>query len=237
MKLSSKLIIASFALSLSFIAPTFAETISIQGTGIVTSAPDIAYINLGVNSSAQTARVALDKNNKAMNNIITAIKKIEVESKDIQTSNFSINPRYNRIQKQEGLPEIIGYEVFNNLNITIRNLDDLGAILDQVVTLGSNRINNIQFAIAKPQPLEDQARALAAEDAKRRAEIYADTLGFNLGKIIEITEGRARNQPLMQAKMERGAMMMDAAVSQSAPIEAGQQAITSSVTVIWDIEQ
>ena len=237
MKLSPKLIIASIALSFSFITPTFAETISIQGTGIVTSAPDIAYINLGVNSSAQTARVALDKNNKAMNNIINAIKKIEVENKDIQTSNFSINPRYNRVQNQEGLPEIIGYEVFNNLNITIRNLDELGAILDKVVTLGSNRINNIQFAIANPQPLEDQARALAAKDAKRRAEIYAATLGFNLGKIIEITEGRARNQPIIQAKLERGTMMMDASAPNSAPIEAGEQAITSNVTVIWNIEQ
>lgn len=237
MKFSPKLIIASALLSLTLIAPSFAETISIQGTGIVTSAPDIAYINLGVNSSAQTARVALDKNNKAMNNIINAIKKIQVETKDIQTSNFSINPRYNRIQNQEGLPEIIGYEVFNNLGITIRNLDNLGPILDKVVTLGSNRINNIQFAIAKPGPLEDQARALAAKDAKRRAEIYAATLGFNLGKIVEITEGRARNQPLMQAKMERGAMMMDAAPSGSAPIEAGQQAITSTVTVVWNIEQ
>ncbi|PCI86743.1 MAG: hypothetical protein COB24_08285 [Hyphomicrobiales bacterium] len=237
MKFAPKLIIASIALSLSFITPTFAETISIQGTGIVTSAPDIAYINLGVNSSAQTARIALDKNNKAMNNIINAIKKIEVENKDIQTSNFSINPRYNRVQNQEGLPEIIGYEVFNNLNITIRNLDELGAILDKVVTLGSNRINNIQFAIANPQPLEDQARALAAKDAKRRAEIYAATLGFNLGKIIEITEGRARNQPLIQAKLERGTMMMDAAAPNSAPIEAGEQAITSNVTVIWNIAQ
>lgn len=237
MKFTPKLIIASLALSLAFITPIFAETISIQGTGIITSAPDIAYINLGVNSDAQTARIALDKNNKAMNNIINAIKKIEVENKDIQTSNFSINPRYNRVQNQQGLPEIIGYKVFNNLNITIRNLDDLGAILDKVVTLGSNRINNIQFAIANPQPLEDQARALAAKDAKRRAEIYAATLGFNLGKIIEISEGTSYNQPVMQAKMERGAMMMDAVVSSSAPIEAGQQAITSNVTVVWNIEQ
>lgn len=235
MKFTPKLIIASFALSLSFAMPTFAETISIRGTGIVTSAPDIAYINLGVNSNAQTARVALDKNTKAMNNIITAVKKIEVEDKDIQTSNFSINPRYNNKSYQESLPEIIGYEVSNNLSITIRNLDNLGPLLDNVVTLGSNRINNIQFAIAKPQPLEDQARALAAKDAKRRAEIYASTLGFNLGKIITITEGNARNQPLMQAKRS-GALMLEM-TSESAPIEAGEQAITSNVTVIWDIVQ
>ena len=237
MKFSPKLIMASALLSLAFISPSFAETISIRGTGIVTSAPDIAYINLGVNSSAQTARIALDKNNKAMNNIINAIKKIQVENKDIQTSNFSINPRYNRKNNLEGLPQIIGYEVFNNLSITIRNLDNLGPILDKVVTLGSNRINNIQFSISNPQPLEDQARALAAKDAKRRAEIYASTLGFNLGKIVEITEGVARNQPIMQAKMARGAMMMEAATDQSAPIEAGEQAITSNVTVVWNIEQ
>lgn len=234
MKLKS--IITAIAISLASIAPTFAETISIQGTGIITTAPDIAYISLGVNSNAATARIALDKNTKAMNNIITAIKKADVKNADIQTSNFSINPRYNRAKKNNQMPEVIGYEVFNNLSITIRDLDELGAILGRVVTLGSNRINNIRFAVSNPQPLEDKARALAAKDAKRHAEIYANTLGFNLGKIITISEGNARKFPVAESMQMRGAMMMDSPMSE-APIEAGEQAISSNVTVTWEIEQ
>lgn len=231
-----KSIIAALAISLSTLTPTFAETISIQGTGIITTAPDIAYISLGVNSHAATARTALDKNTKAMSNIINAIKKADVQNKDVQTSNFSINPRYNRAKKNNQMPEVIGYEVFNNLNITIRNLDDLGAILDRVVTLGSNRINNIRFAVSNPQPLEDKARALAAKDAKRRAEIYANTLGFNLGNIVRITEGKSNKFPVSETMQTRGALMMSADAME-APIEAGEQAISSKVTIIWDIEQ
>lgn len=227
-----KTLITAAALSLTLFTTSFAETISIQGTGIIVQAPDIAYINLGVNSNGQTARDALTKNNQAMGDIIAAIKKENVQNKDIQTTNFSINPRYNR-RKTDNLPEIIGYEVFNNLTITIRNIDGLGAILDKVVTLGSNRINNISFGIAKPQPFEDQARTLAAKDAKRRAQIYANTLDFKLGNIIKITEGVAHSLPVPQGGIARSEMMM----ASEAPIEAGTQAITTNVTITWNIEQ
>lgn len=229
-------ILAPVALSIALISPALAQTISIKGTGIITSAPDIAHINIGVSSNAATARIALDKNTKAMSNIINALTKSDVEGKDIQTSNFSINPRYNQKRDNNQLPAVIGYEVFNTLDIKITNLESLGNILDQVVTLGSNRINNIRFGIAKPMPLEDKARALAANDAKRRAEIYAQTLGFSLGKIISINEGVSRNQPYQNVMMKRG-MVMDAMESSAAPIEAGEQAITSNVNITWEIKQ
>lgn len=215
---------------------TTVNTISIQGTGMVITAPDIAYINIGVSSQAETARDALDKNNLAMNNIVDLLGFAQVENSDIQTSNFSINPRYDRSQNNGQLPKIIGYETFNTLNITIRDLDGLGNILDKVVTSGSNRVNNIRFAVANPQPLQDQARALAAKDALRRAQIYADTLGFELGNIVSISEGGSRSTPRAEAYMPQGAMMMDA-MAKSTPIEAGEQAITSNVNIIWVINQ
>ncbi|MCJ8324485.1 MAG: SIMPL domain-containing protein [Rhizobiales bacterium] len=215
---------------------TVVNRISIQGTGVVITAPDIAYINIGVSNQAKTAREALDKNNLAMNNIVDLLSFAQVENSDIQTSNFSINPRYDRSQNNGQLPKIIGYETFNTLNITIRDLDGLGDILDQVVTSGSNRIDNIRFAVANPQPLQDQARALAAKDALRRAQIYATTLGFELGNIVSITEGSSRSTPRAEAFMPQGAMMMDS-MAKSTPIEAGEQAITSNVNIVWVINQ
>ena len=215
---------------------TVVNRISIQGTGVVITAPDIAYINIGVSNQAKTAREALDKNNLAMNNIVDLLSFAQVENSDIQTSNFSINPRYDRSQNNGQLPKIIGYETFNTLNITIRDLDGLGDILDKVVTSGSNRIDNIRFAVANPQPLQDQARALAAKDALRRAQIYATTLGFELGNIVSITEGSSRSTPRAEAFMPQGAMMMDS-MAKSTPIEAGEQAITSNVNIVWVINQ
>ncbi|NRA89426.1 MAG: SIMPL domain-containing protein, partial [Rhizobiales bacterium] len=224
----------ALAMVISVAIPAFAQSISIQGKGIIISAPDIAYISIGVSSNAATARIALDKNNKAMNNIITALTKQKVESKDFQTSNFSINPRYNNNRDNNQLPEVIGYEVFNTLSITIRDLQSLGPILDQVVVSGSNRINNIRFSIANPGPLKDKARALAAKDAKRRAEIYAATLGFTLGKITRITEGRATTNPFNGNFPMMSASRMSMDKGSSTPVEAGEQAVTTSVDITWE---
>lgn len=231
--MSFKTLLIATALSLSVLTPTFADTITIQGTGVVTTAPDIAYINLGVNSNAKTARTALDKNNKAMNNIIVAIKKAGIENRDIQTSNFSINPSYRNTKSNGNQTEITSYNVYNTLNITIRDLDKLGPILDKVVTLGSNRVNNIQFSISNPQPLKDKARAVAAKDAKRRAQIYANALGINIGKIIEITENNSGSG----IYNDHATIMRKASLSASTPIEAGEQSVSASVTVTWEIKQ
>ncbi len=228
-------IITPIALSFALITTSFAQTITIRGTGIVKSIPDIAFINIGVNSDAATARIALDKNTKAMNNIINALLKLEIKKSDIQTSNFSINTIYNPTRENIQLPETIGYNVHNSLNISVLNLDNLGMILDKVVTLGSNRISNIRFATADSLPLEDQARKLAAKDAKRRAELYAATLGFSLGKIISINEGDSQSDPASN-NLHRG-MRMEANLTTDAPIEAGEQTTKNNVTISWEINQ
>ncbi len=223
-------------LALSTAAPVAAakdkqqRTISLTGTGTVTAPADTAQISTGVISEADTARQALDKNTAAMAKVVADLKAQGIEPKDIQTTNFSVRPRFQ--QSKDGKPpKIIGYRVVNSVTITLRDLKQLGAILDKVVTLGSNQIGGITFSVDDPTKLEDQARNRAMQDGIRKAKLYAGAAGAALGKVVTIQEGFVAGPP--RPVMARAALEAKAA---DVPIEPGEQTLRAQVNVTWELE-
>jgi len=206
--------------------------ISITGLGEISASPDIARITSGVVSQAKTAAKALQSNSAAMTRIIAGLKAAGIGAKDIQTSGFSVNPTYFYDQKnRRNSPKIIGYEVRNQIHITVRQRQELGSILDKMITLGANQINGISFAIDKPQKLQDEARKRAVEDALRKVEIYVVATNSKLGRIISISEGQAR-PPIRQFVQRLEARSARADV----PIEAGEQTLRIQVNITWELE-
>ncbi len=120
-----------------------------------------------------TAAEALAANTKAM--AAGGGADAGIEKRDMQTSQFSVYPVYEQMRPEDRpqTPKIGGYRVQNQLTVKVRDLDALGGILDKVVTLGSNQLSGIRFAIDEPQPLLDDARKKAVEDALRKAKLYA----------------------------------------------------------------
>lgn len=203
--------------------------LSLTGKGEVLTRPDMALITLGVVSRATAARAALDTNNAAMSTLLAALKTAGIDRKDIQTANFTVNPVYEYANDNKEPPKITGYEVSNQVGVAVRKLDQLGAILDQAVSTGSNQIFGIAFTVADPQPLLDKARTAAVADAMRKAKIYAQSAGITLDQILTITEQVIHPpQPvMMQAKR------MDAAAE--VPIAEGEQTIAVEVNMAWTI--
>ena len=206
------------------------RTISLSGHGEVRLAPDTAIVNLGVASQAPAAKDALAANTAAMQAVFAALKAAGIEDKDVQTSNFMVQPRYN-FNNEGKAPTLIGYEVSNSVTVTVRKLDTLGGVLDAVVQAGSNQINGIQFDMSKPDAALDEARKLAVADARRKAEIYAAAASVNLGNILSISEGSfaAPPQPMMRTTMK-----MDAAAP--VPIAQGEQTLAVDVNIVWEIK-
>ena len=132
--------------------PAFAEEdddiakITVSATGQASVAPDMALMSLSVLREAKTARAALDANNEAMAEILLAMKEEGIEDKDLQTSGFSIQPQFHYPKSRDNNnpqpPRIVGYQVSNNLTVRVRNLQKLGRVLDQSVTLGVNQGGN-----------------------------------------------------------------------------------------------
>ena len=204
------------------------RTITINGSGRVTAEPDIATIQTGVVSEAPTAAEALARNTTDMRKVVDTLKAAGIDPKDLQTSNFNVSPHYAQ-SKDGNAPRITGYQVSNQLIVSVRKLASLGDILDKVVTGGANQVGAIHFEVSKADSLKDEARKLAIANARRRAELYATAAGVQLGDVLTISEDGASFEPQPRV---RGAMMASAG---PAPIEAGSQALDVTVRVTWGV--
>ncbi|MGR9436336.1 SIMPL domain-containing protein [Rhizobium leguminosarum] len=237
------LMTALLALPLAAAAPAFAQemkprepVISVTGDGESSVAPDMAIVNFAVVKQAKTAREALDENNKAMNDVLAALKSGGIAERDLQTSGFSIQPQFNYPQPVDGQqqqPQLIGYQTINSVTVRLRDLAKLGAVIDQSVSLGINQGGDIQFTNDKPDAAIEEARKNAVAEAVKKAKTLSEAAGVKLGRIIEISENvpRAMPQPVYRATMMKEAS--DAAV----PVQSGENNYNVSVTVTFAIEQ
>lgn len=210
--------------------------VSVTGEGVVRAKPDMALITLGTVSEAKSARDALTANNASLTRILSALRQAGLADRDLQTSGFTVSPIYsqpppNYDGSQPFRPEIVGYQVMNNLTVRIRDLESVGAILDQVVTLGANSISGPSFTVANPAPLEDQARRAATRDALRKGNLYADAAEVELGPIFRIEENFVGPPRPYGAPM----MRMEAAADSSVPIEGGELTFQSQVSISWSL--
>jgi uncharacterized protein YggE len=232
-------LIAPLVLTTALTLPALAQegTISVVGMGEVSAAPDTAFVMSGVTTQGATAREALDANNEAMTALIETLKAAGIEERDIQTSGFSVTPNYVYTDARDANgytlpPKINGYSVFNNVNVRVRDLANLGAVLDQQVTVGANTISGVTFSVDDPSKLLDEARKLAFADAKARAEIYAASAGIELEAIRSISEGQMFEPPQPYA-FDRAEF---AAGNQSVPIQGGELTFQINVNVTWSID-
>ncbi|MCW5720155.1 MAG: SIMPL domain-containing protein [Devosia sp.] len=217
--------------------PAYAGSIVIDGRGEVRATPDMATINSGVTTQGATAREALDANTAAMSELIAALKEAGIEARDIQTSGFSVNPNYvySDARDENGYslpPKVNGYQVFNTVNVVVRDLADLGAILDKSVTIGANTINGVSFSVADPAELYNEARKSAFADARAKAELYAAAAGATLGELESIVESQGYNSPEPYPMYARAEMAASAPV----PVEAGEVSFAITVKVEWDLD-
>jgi hypothetical protein len=172
-----------------------------------------------------------------MAKVLKALSGQGVAERDMQSSNFSIQPRYVYPTVKAGSetrpPRIEGYTVRNGLAVRVRDLGKLGAIMDEAVTLGVNEGGNISFANDDPSAAIDQARTRAVQQATAKARTLADAAGVRLGKVLEISE-QSYNAPPVPMMRSR-ALMADSA--ESVPIAAGENSYQVTVNLSWAIEQ
>ncbi|MEL6227631.1 MAG: SIMPL domain-containing protein [Pseudomonadota bacterium] len=220
-------LVAGFSMG-SAMADDDARRITIRGSGTVTAEPDRATFSVGVVTEAATARDALDANTRDMQNLIDGLKAIGIRTEDLQTSSFSINPRYERSKARA--PRIDGFEVRNTLLILITDLEKLGEVLDRATSLGANQFGRLSFSVSGADARLDEARAEAIADARRKAEIYVKAAGSTLKRVLSISEqGHSSGPRPMVAEMVRSSRA-------SVPIETGETVLSVSVTVVWEIE-
>lgn len=203
-------------------------TITVTGEGTVETAPDMATISLGVTSTARTAALAMAENAAQLSAVLENLKAAGIEARDLQTSGLSLGPNWSN--SSGGSSRIDGYTASNQLSVRVRDLAKLGAILDAAVKDGANTLNNVQFGVADPAPMLDEARKRAVANARHRAELLTGAAGVALGPIASITESGSYNpQPQFQNYAR--------ATMEAVPMAEGELSLGASVTVVWILTQ
>ncbi len=205
-----------------------APSITVVGSGAVSSPPDTAEVNAGVVTQAATASQAMSQNSAAMAQVLKALAALGIADRDIHTTNVSIVPQ--RAPMQSGRPApspVVGYEVTNQVQVKVRNLASLGRLLDTLVSQGANSLGGIGFSVADLSPLLAQARTKAIADARQKAQVYAAAAGVKLGRVIFI-----RDATVGPPRPMAGRVMALA----TTPIAPGEQELEVSVSVTYALE-
>lgn len=204
--------------------------LDVVATGEVTRVPDVARISTGVITNAPSATAALEQNNVQMRKVRDALHKAGIADKDIQTSAINLFPEYRQDERTGGNPQLVGYRAQNEVTVTFRDIANTGRILDALVAQGANQINGPTLSIDKPEAALDEARIQALANARSRAELYARATGKRVGKILAISEsGGGVPGPIIV----RG---FAAARAEAAKIDAGEQALSVSLNVTFELE-
>lgn len=210
-------------------AAAWSSTVTVTGTGRSSVTPDRVTFNVGVQTVAKTVDEAVNENNQRTAAVIAALKKAGATDRDIRTSNFSIFPQQDYSQGK--LPQILGYQVSNNITVSRSAVADAGKLLQVALNAGVNQSSGLQFEVSNPAAGRDAGLRAAFEDARSKAALLAQTAGRRLGMALQISEG-VQNTPRPPYPMPM-AMKAEAGVASDVPVESGSEERTYSVTVVF----
>jgi hypothetical protein len=238
-----------FALSWS-LEPNSPRLISVNGEAEVNVVPDEVIIILGVETSNLILKAAKRQNDDAIKGIIAVAKKYGVDGKDIQTDYFTIEPKYDYNEESGSSRQkivFVGYFVRKNISITLRDLSKYEDVLSGVLEAGANYLQGIQFHTTELRKYRDQARVMAIEAAKEKAELFAGRLGMKIGKPYSINEDyngwyswNNSWQDRMAGRMQMQNAVMNegnySGMNEPSTIAPGQISVSARVTVSFELE-
>ena len=209
------------------------RTISVTGQGKATASPDVAILELGVESIGETVQEARAQSAEATIGLIEALTDAGVAEDDIGTRSIRINPRMNYETQT-----VTGYEVSNRLVVKIRDLELVGAAIDGAAAAAgdSTRLRGIDFSVEDTSPLEEEARGAAVENATDKAGQLAEGLGVTLGRVVSVNESDFGGIPYPRAAAEFG-LAGAAAADAGTPVLAGDVEITVTILAVFEIEE
>ncbi|MBL1072789.1 SIMPL domain-containing protein [Nocardia sp. 2] len=200
------------------------RTVSVVGTGKVQGTPDVLNADLGAEVTAADVSTAVDGANAKAKAITEAMVTAGAKKEDIRTTDVSVYPSYG----PDG-NNITGYKASNSVHVVVRDLPKASSILDAAVKAGGNdtRISSVSFSLEDNTKLLSDARARAFEDAKNRAQQYADLAGLKLGSVKTISESSdGGSSPLLRESAPAAADFA---------LEPGQQTVTFTVNAVWNL--
>ncbi len=211
--------------------PAAQRTLQVTGTGTVYGKPDIADLKLGVENRSADVKTAIQRTTGQMDKLISALASAGVQQQDIATSSYNISfiPEQGSTGKTDNNGQSGIYRVSDVATVTVRNLDQLGTIMDRALSAGANRVDGVAFSISTPGPLEKRARELAYQEAHQRAVQLAKLSGVSIEHVLNIVDtgpNGPTETPVYRASSFAGAP----------PINPGELSVRVTVQVTYQIQ-
>lgn len=207
-----------------------ATTFNLSAYGETRVAPDMATINLGVMTEAQSAAEAMRSNAAKMTEVMRALGKAGIAAKDVQTSNLNLSAQYQYEQNQP--PKLTGYQASNQVTVRVMDLARLGPAVDAVVASGANQVNGISFGLDDPTAAENAARQEAVKALSAKADLYAKATGYRVSRLVSLSEGGGYSAPPPMPMM---AMAKRESFDAGTPVAGGQLSVRVDVTGLYEL--
>ena len=224
--------------------------LSLSAEGQSRRVPDIAMFSAGVVTQAQTAAQAIRENSERMDAVIAALKRAGIAERDIQTSAINLSPVYSnperdaqiraRQTRQPYIPpdqpepaRIIAYQARNTVSVRVRDLGNMGRVIDTLVEVGANEINGPNFTLEEQEAALSEARVEAVTKGRQRAELYARAAGLRVARILSISEGGGY-YPVQRDIMVTGAAA-GAPPPPPTPVQPGELTLGVNVSMQFEL--
>ena len=219
---------------LSIISQQRGEPLVVVGEGKVSVAPDIAKVTLGIQENGANLKTLQDSVNKKSKTLVDALKKLGIGEEDIKTTSYNVYPQYNY---QGTTPQITGYQVSTDYEVTIKDFNKVNEVLVQATQSGANIAGGINFDINEKTKNEklQEAREEAVKVAKEKAEGLAKASGISLGKIINISESQG-NEIRPIAFATKDSAIGSGSAPTPADVQPGQTELSVTISLSYEIK-
>ena len=211
------------------------DTLIISGVGTIYAQADSGLFLATIITEGATVDQAISENSEKTSRVTSLIKETGVEERDLKTTSFNIYPKYDWPKELSSYPpqegNIVGYEVRHSLEIKVRNIEEIGSLIELVTQAGVNQISNLRLVVKDEEGLKNQARKEAISKAKEKAQDLAEELEINLIKISGFSENEV--MPYYNRSLD---LAVNSLAGQSLQIEAGENKIEVTVYLTYKIK-
>ena len=209
------------------------QTLTVNGKGEMSAAPDVAYLNLAVETIAKSASQAVKENAEKTNSVMEAVKARLGENDKASTAGYNLSPIY-EYNNQTNKSEFKGYKASNQIVVEVHDLKQIGAIIDSTAEAGLNNIQGLRFDTTKSAELRKKALAEAVKDSKATADVLAQAAGVKITRILQLSP--SYDYPVPVYRDYAMSAREGAAPPPPTPIEPGELTINATVNIVFEIE-
>jgi len=219
------------------------NSISVSGEGEAFAVPDLATFTFTVSADTKTVSDAQTEVTKKMDAILSALKDLGIEEKDIKTTDYSAYPRYSYTQSicsptscSPSRQILEGYTASHSVTVKVRETEDAGAALSAAGDNGATNLSSISFTVDDMDKITEEARAAAIKQARDKAKTLSKELGVRLVRVVSFNDSTDGGYPIPYGREALG-MGGDMAVAQAkAPtLPTGENKVRVVVNVVYEI--